>query len=59
MRFVEERVAFRLAHSLAAHRPMGSLMRTRLAVYGAPAAKRQNHNGFVPAAPSGLDAVPD
>ncbi|MBE7210668.1 MAG: catalase family protein [Gluconacetobacter diazotrophicus] len=59
VRFVEENVSFRPAHSLEAHRPLGSLMRARLAVYGALAAKRQDHNGSAPVEPAGLDAVPD
>ena len=59
VRFVEERVTFRPSHSLAAHQPMGSLMRTRLAVYGALSARRQGHNGSAPLEPAGLDAIPD
>ena len=59
VRFVEERVTFRPSHSLAAHRPLGSLGRARLAVYGALAAKRQGHNGSAPLEPAGLDAIPD
>ena len=59
VRFVEERVSFRPSHSLAAHRPLGSLMRARLAVYGAVAARRQGHIGSTPVERGGLDVVPD
>ncbi|MCQ8240253.1 catalase family protein [Rhizosaccharibacter radicis] len=57
--FVEERMSFRPAHALEAHRPLGSLMRARLKVYGAMAAFRQNDNGSVPQEPATLAAVPD
>ncbi len=57
--FVGERLSFRPAHSLAAHRPLGSLMRARLATYQALAAFRQKQNGVEAAEPTSLDQIPD
>ena len=55
--FHGERVSFRPAHSLAAHRPLGSLMRARLKTYPALAAFRQGRNGARPAEPTALDKL--
>ncbi len=57
--FVEQRVGFRPSHSLAAHRPLGSLMRARLRAYAALAAYRQAYNRATPIEPASLDDVPD
>jgi hypothetical protein len=57
--FMTERMSFRPAHSLAAHRPLGSLMRARLKTYPALAAHRRNHNGAEAAEPTSLDQIPD
>ena len=43
-RYFDEVMTFRPAFSLAAHRPLGSVMRARLQVYQALAAVRQRHN---------------
>jgi len=42
---VDEEVTFRPAHSLAAHRPLGSVMRARLKVYDALSKLRHERNG--------------
>ncbi len=57
--FMTERMSFRPAHSLAAHRPLGSLMRARLKTYPALAAYRRGQNGADPAEPTSLDQIPD
>lgn len=57
--FVEEVLSFRPAHTLAAHRPLGSLMRARLQVYRALSAFRHQYNGVAEAEPATLEAVPD
>lgn len=59
LRFVDERMSFRPAHGLAAHRPLGSLMRARLATYPALAAFRMSENAVPPVEPASLDEVPD
>ncbi len=57
--FMTERMSFHPAHSLAAHRPLGSLMRARLKTYPALAAYRRGQNGAEPAEPTSLDQIPD
>ncbi len=57
--FVEQRIGFRPAHSLAAHRPLGSLMRARLRAYDALAAYRQAYNRAIPIEPASIDEIPD
>ena len=57
--FVTESMSFRPGHALAAHRPLGSLMRARLATYPALAAYRERQNGARPVEPATLDQIPD
>ncbi|MEH3145087.1 MAG: catalase family protein [Methylobacterium frigidaeris] len=57
--FVDEVMAFRPGHSLAAHRPLGSLMRARLAVYPALSELRHAHNTTPAREPASIDEVPD
>lgn len=57
--FFQDRLAFNPAHSLAAHRPLGSVMRARLAAYGALQDHRARRNGVAPAEPAALAEVPD
>ena len=52
-------LSFRPAHALAAHRPLGSLMRARLGVYGAVAAHRATANGVAQREPRDMSDVPD
>ncbi|SEM76775.1 hypothetical protein SAMN05192583_1160 [Sphingomonas gellani] len=56
--FFDDRMTFRPAHSLAAHQPLGSVMRARLQVYRALAAFRQHENGVEPATQRSIDEVP-
>ena len=57
--FVTESMSFRPGHALAAHRPLGSLMRARLATYPALAAYRERQNAVRPVEPASLDQIPD
>ena len=56
--YFDERLTFSPAHSLAAHRPLGSVMRARLQVYQALSDFRQRENGAVAAHPTSLEEVP-
>jgi hypothetical protein len=56
---VDDRLSFTPAHGLAAHRPLGSLMRGRLKAYGAIAALRAEMNAQAPLEPRGIDEIPD
>ncbi|WP_435170316.1 catalase family protein [Falsirhodobacter sp. 1013] len=56
--FFDERMTFRPAHSLAAHQPLGSIMRARLQVYAALSEFRHRQNGIVPVDPAHVDDVP-
>ena len=58
-RFFDERMSFQPAHSLAAHRPLGSLMRARLATYEALARHRFAETGQSRVEPRGIDEIPD
>ena len=58
VRFFDEVMSFQPAHALAAHRPLGSVMRARLQVYQALVALRHGDNGVVGQEPAGLDAIP-
>ena len=53
-----EKLSFSPAHTLAAHRPLGSLNRARLHAYGALAAKRRSELGVGTAEPASLDDFP-
>jgi hypothetical protein len=57
--FADDRLSFTPAHSLAAHRPLGSLMRGRLKAYGAIAALRAELNAARRVEPRSLDEIPD
>jgi hypothetical protein len=57
--FADDRLSFTPAHSLAAHRPLGSLMRGRLKAYGAIAALRAELNAARRVEPRSLAEIPD
>ena len=57
--FMNDVMSFRPGHSLAAHRPLGSLMRARLRTYPALYAFRQRQNGEPQREPSGVAEIPD
>ncbi len=57
--YFDQMLSFAPAHSLAAHRPLGSLMRARLQTYRALSAYRHERNHATVTEPTGVDAVPD
>jgi hypothetical protein len=57
-RYFEDVMTFRPAHSLALHRPLGSVMRARLKVYAALSAFRHQRNGVAPVEPAGIHQLP-
>lgn len=57
--YFDDVLAFRPAHTLAAHRPLGSLMRARLTTYGALSAYRHGRNGKPEVEPASVADVPD
>ncbi|RYE70086.1 MAG: catalase [Oxalobacteraceae bacterium] len=57
-RYFDDVMTFRPAHSLALHRPLGSVMRARLKVYAALSAFRHRRNGIEPVEPAGIDQLP-
>jgi hypothetical protein len=57
--FADDKLSFTPAYSLAAHRPLGSLMRGRLKAYGAIAALRAELNATYRVEPRSLDEIPD
>ena len=58
VRYYDEVMTFRPAHSLAAHRPLGSVMRARLQVYAALSDFRHSENGVAARNPSRIDEIP-
>jgi hypothetical protein len=55
---VDDGMAFNPWHGLAAHRPLGSIMRMRKAAYEASVAYRVEHNGTPVAEPASADVLP-
>ncbi|WP_210528199.1 catalase family protein [Rubellimicrobium arenae] len=58
VRYFDEVMTFRPAHSLAAHRPLGSVMRGRLQVYRALSDIRHRANGIAPADTASIEEIP-
>lgn len=58
VRYFDEVMTFRPAHSLAAHRPLGSVMRARLQVYRALSEFRHRENGVVAADTASVGDIP-
>ena len=58
VRYFDEVMTFRPAHSLAAHRPLGSIMRARLQVYRALSAFRHRENGVAEEDTGTIDRIP-
>lgn len=56
--FVDYEMSFAPSHSLAAHRPLGAIMRARLAVYPALADLRRSENGKPMVEPASVARVP-
>ena len=57
--YFDDVLSFHPSHSLAAHRPLGSLMRARLKTYGVLSANRQARNGVEQQEPKSLVEVPE
>ena len=57
-RYFDENLTFRPAHALAAHRPLGGVMRARLQVYKALSEFRHRETGAPEAHPTAIDEVP-
>lgn len=55
--YVEENLSFAPHYSLEAHRPLGSLNRARLQVYGAMADRRQRNNGALLIEPKNISEI--
>jgi hypothetical protein len=58
VRYFDEAMTFSPAHSLAAHRPLGSVMRARLQVYQALSDFRHRETGFAEAKPHSIEEIP-
>ena len=58
VRYFDEVMTFRPAHSLAIHRPLGSVMRARLRVYQALSELRHHRNGVQAENTSRVDQIP-
>ena len=58
VRYFDEVMTFRPAHSLTAHRPLGSVMRARLQVYQALSDFRHRENGVAAEDTAGIDRIP-
>jgi len=57
--YFDDVLAFRPAHALEAHRPLGSIMRARLKTYAALSAFRHGRNGTPEREPRSIDEVPN
>ncbi len=55
--FVDD-LSFCVSHSLAAHRPLGSIMRARMAAYPAMSRLRRETSGAALREPTSIDEVP-
>lgn len=58
VRYFDEVMTFRPAHSLEAHRPLGSVMRARLQVYKALSNFRHRENGVAAENTASIDRIP-
>ncbi len=56
--FVDEQLSFCPSHSLKAHRPLGSLMRARMAVYDVLSRRRREENGARVHEPRSVEEMP-
>ena len=58
VRFFDEAMVFRPAHSLEAHRPLGSANRARLQVYQTLSAFRHRESGVAERSPASIEEIP-
>lgn len=57
--YVDDSLSFCPAHSLAAHRPLGSIMRARLQAYEVLGKARRQQNGDAIGEPRSMEGMPD
>jgi hypothetical protein len=57
--YVDEKLSFNPWHCLAAHRPLGNIMRSRLVAYKASSNFRHSANGREMIEPKSIDELPD
>jgi catalase len=57
-RFVDEQLSFSPWHAMAAHRPLGGIMRSRLKAYEEAAAYRLQRNGRELVEPNSIEQIP-
>ena len=57
--FVDESLSFCPSHSLAAHRPLGSIMRARMQAYEALGRMRREQNGVAMVEPRSMQEMPE
>ena len=58
VRYFDDVLSFSPAHSLALHRPLGSVMRARMRVYAALSAFRHKENAVGMQEPTGIEQIP-
>ena len=58
VKYFDDSMSFRPAHSLVLHRPLGSVMRARLQVYKALSDFRHRENSVETVEPSSIDQIP-
>ena len=58
VQFFDDLMTFQPAHSLAAHKPLGSVMRARLQVYKALSEFRHRKNSIAAQNPTGIEQIP-
>lgn len=58
VRYFDEVMTFRPAHSLAAHRPLGGVMRARLQIYQALSDFRHRENGIAATNTARIEDIP-
>ena len=57
--YVDEKLSFSPWHGLAAHRPLGNIMRARFEAYKASSEFRHSANGREMVEPSSIEELPD
>jgi len=57
-RYADDILSFNPWHALAAHRPLGSVMRSRRSAYPHSSTFRHDYNGVPEREPSSIDEVP-
>jgi hypothetical protein len=58
-RYADDVLSFNPWHALAAHRPLGSVMRSRRSAYPHSSSFRHDYNGVRQHEPASIDEIPD